>query len=172
MDPVALNNQGATLSNWGQGFGAFATLLYGIQSKRAAEFAAAQLRSNAGQAQAASQRQAYEVDKATQLATSRALAVAAASGGGASDPTVVGMMANLAAEGSYQKEIALYSGDEQARSMRAKADTVEYEGDQTMVNSALTSAGQVAKLRSSILANNATDASLRQRFGGEGPRTG
>jgi hypothetical protein len=172
MDPQTLQYWGSALNTGGQMFGAFSTLLYGMQAKRADDFAASQARVNAGQAQAASQRQAYEVNKQTQLAESRALAVAAASGGGASDPTVVSIIAGLHAEGAYQRSIALYGGDEQARALNAKADALEYEGDSAQWNSILSGGGQLAKATASGFSSQAQGESLLRRFGGDGPRTG
>ena len=90
-----------------------------------AEYESAQLRYNGIQTQAGAQRDAIAVDRETQLNASRALAVAAASGGGASDPTVVRFIASNAADGAYRKALALYEGDDAARSMNMQADGVE-----------------------------------------------
>lgn len=94
----------------------------------AAQYAAAQLRQNAGQAQAASQRTAISQDRNTRYILSQGLAQAAASGGGASDPTVVNAFAQLAGEGAYRRAVALYEGDEKARALNDQADATEYSG--------------------------------------------
>jgi hypothetical protein len=70
---------------------------------------------------AASQRQAAEERRQADLVASRALAVAAASGGGVSDPTVVNIIARTRGEGVYRANVALYEGAERARSMRIEA---------------------------------------------------
>lgn len=101
----------------------------GEQRKEAAEYQARQLEQNAGQAQAAAQRAAAERRREAQLAQSRALAVAAASGGGASDPTVVDIISDLNAEGTYRSMLELYEGDDRARLLRQQAASARYSGE-------------------------------------------
>lgn len=67
---------------------------------------------------AASQRQALEEHRQADLVASRALAVAAASGAGVSDPTVVDIISRTKGEGAYRAAVALYEGEERSRSMR------------------------------------------------------
>ena len=55
-------------------------------------------------------------------ASLRALAVAAASGGGADDPTVVNAIAGIDGEGEYRALTRLYEGDQEALSKEAQAD--------------------------------------------------
>ena len=93
------------------------------------EFEAAQLEQNAGQQIAAAQRSGMEEERKFELMQSRAIALAAASGGGASDPTVVKIISDLAGEGSYRKSIALYQGEENARQMRLAAVARRMEGE-------------------------------------------
>ena len=87
----------------------------------AAEFEAKQADYLAGQSKAAAQREALEQRRAAALIASRALAVAAASGAGASDPTVVDLIGQIYAEGNYRSALALYEGEEQARSYEVSA---------------------------------------------------
>lgn len=75
---------------------------------------AAQLEANAGLERASSQREAIEQRRQSRLAQSRALALAAASGGGASDPTVTNIIADLEGEGEYRALSSLYEGNERA----------------------------------------------------------
>lgn len=82
----------------------------------------------ANEEKASSQREAMEIDRQGRLAISRALAVAAASGGGASDPTVMGIMADLAGETQYRKMIALYGGESAARNLEIGADISRWQG--------------------------------------------
>ena len=70
---------------------------------------------------AASQREALEERRQGELAASRALAVAAASGGGVSDPTVINLLTKAKGEGHYRARVALYEGEARARSMRVAA---------------------------------------------------
>lgn len=94
----------------------------------AAEFEAQQLEQNAGQTVAAAQRQAFETERTGKYAQSRALAVAAASGGGASDPTVMNTIAGLASETAYRKSLDLYQGEERARQLNLSAAASRYSG--------------------------------------------
>ena len=96
--------------------------------KVAADYQAAQLRVNAGQAQAQGQAASVDEMRRSRLIQSRALALAAASGGGASDPTVIHLISNLALEGELARRTQLYNGDERARSLRNQALATEYEG--------------------------------------------
>lgn len=70
---------------------------------------------------AASQRQALEERRQADLVASRALAVAASSGGGVSDPTVVRILSMTKGEGVYRANVALFEGAERARQMRIEA---------------------------------------------------
>jgi hypothetical protein len=101
----------------------------GKAEQRAAEFQAQQLEQNAGQAVAASQRVAEEERRKAQLVASRALAVAAASGGGASDVSVQNIIAEIQGEGTYRAMTALYEGEERARQLRMGAAGKRFEGD-------------------------------------------
>lgn len=82
---------------------------------------AAQLDVQAGQTQASSQRDAIEQRRQARLVQSRALAVAAASGGGADDPGVVNIISDIAGEGEYRAMTALYNGDTEAAGLRGQA---------------------------------------------------
>lgn len=93
-----------------------------------AEYTAAQLRQNAGQMQAAAQRNAISQERNTKYILSQGLAQAAASGGGASDPTVVNAFAQLAGEGAYRKAVALYEGEDKARALKDQASSKLYAG--------------------------------------------
>ena len=97
-------------------------------SARAARVQAAQLRQNAKQQVAAATFAAQEAQREKDLIASRAIALAAASGGGVTDPTVIRILQGIEREGALKTEMALYNGLEEARGMNAKASAVEYEG--------------------------------------------
>ena len=101
----------------------------GRRKQMALDAQAQQLDVNADQAVAASQRTAADELRTAGLAKSRALALAAASGGGASDPTIVNLMARLAGEGEYRSGIALYQGQDKARALHDQANMARYSGD-------------------------------------------
>lgn len=80
------------------------------------EFEAMQADYLAKQAIAFSHKEAFEQRRAAGLLSSRALAIAAASGAGASDQTVVQLISEVNAEGAYRSALAMYEGEESARS--------------------------------------------------------
>jgi hypothetical protein len=108
---------------------------------------AKQLRGEADQLDAAAvadrasaQRTSIEQRRQARLLQSRALAVASASGGGASDPTVVNILARLSGEGEYRALTALYEGEEEARSKEMQARARRQEA-KNVKKAALFSAG-------------------------------
>lgn len=169
---LQFNAAGSGLNLVGLSLGTAGNFMAGLQAQRAAEYQAEQLRINAGQAQASSQREAYEADQKSQLVMSRTLAVAAASGGGASDPTVVNIIAKEAERGAYLRAVALYNGDERARSMLMEADSREYQGKVERLTSTIGAGTAIVKGATNILASQQRGASLYQRFAGDGPQIG
>lgn len=170
-NPTSLNDVGTSIEAGGQITGALSHMEFGRQAAQAASFQAAQLRQNAGQAQASAQRQAFDVDRQSQYIASTALAHAAASGGGASDPTVVNLIARNASEFAYRKAVALYQGDDKARLDNLQADAKEYEGANTKANSDKVGYAQLFSAGTTLMKGSARDASLLQRFGGGGPKS-
>lgn len=102
----------------------------GIVARNMGDFEQQQANINAGQVQAAAQRTAITDDRRTALLASRAQAVAAASGGGATDPTVTDIMGRIAGEGAYRSQLALYEGADSARSLLLKGQLAAAEGRQ------------------------------------------
>lgn len=78
--------------------------------KQGAKFENIQLAAKGKEAFASAQRGALAESKAADLAISRAVAVSAASGGGASDPGVMNIIGNLASEGKTNALSALFEG--------------------------------------------------------------
>lgn len=101
----------------------------GASARNAAEFQQAQYNQRAGQELASSQRQAIEERRKADLAISRARAIAAGSGGSATDPTVMKIYNDLASEGEYNALSALYEGDEAATGLRMQGAAARYEGE-------------------------------------------
>ena len=60
---------------------------------------------------------------------SRAIAVAAASGGGIDDPTIVNLIGDLNAEGEYNIMARLYVGEDKAEGLRHGAEQQTREGE-------------------------------------------
>jgi len=115
------------------------------------QFQAEQARVNAGQAVAASQRDAAEQARQGRLLQSRALALAAAGGGGASDPTIVNIMGSIAGEGAYRSMVSLYKGEEQARALRMEAAARDYDAAAAREGGALREQAYKSAARTGIL---------------------
>lgn len=126
--PAALTVAGTALSAKGARDAGAAERVAGERRQAAAAFEAEQLRQKAGQEIAASQRAALEETRKADLVQSRAIALAAASGAGVSDPTVVSLLARNKGEGAYRAAVALYEGEDRARTLRLNAQTRDYEG--------------------------------------------
>lgn len=104
----------------GGGLSALGTLAAGNSAEKAANFEASQLQRNAGLARAASQRAAIEERRKADLVSSRALAVAAASGGGTGG-NVENILGDIAAEGEYRTLTSLFEGEQQAQGLETAA---------------------------------------------------
>lgn len=105
-----------------------ASIYQGREANKAAKEEAKQLERRAGSERASSQRSAAEQKREARLVQSRALALAASSGAGASDPTIVNMMADIEGEGEYRALTELYVGEERARGDEAAAKARRREG--------------------------------------------
>jgi hypothetical protein len=143
---------------------------YGTLQSQAAQFQSGQLRQQAGQVQAASQRTAWDADQSAKYIASDALAKAAASGGGASDPTVMSTIARIKAEGSYRQQLALYGGNQGARALNLQADAKDFEGTIQQQQSNNAGSASIMQVGSSLLRGYEKDSSLLTRFGLGGPK--
>lgn len=164
--PMALQAGGGILSFLGGEQSAAADELAAARKRAAADFTATQLRSRAGQVVAVAQRGAEEELRRARIVQSRGLAVAAASGGGVSDPTVVRMLGRVAGEGAYRAATVLYSGEESARVMRMQADAANYEGE-------ISAQASEAQAKAARLAGGGglfkSAVSLYSKYGGPNP---
>lgn len=80
-------------------------------------------------AQATAQRGAIEQNRQANLAISRAVAVAAGSGAGASDPTITKLVGNIAGRGQYNALTSLYNGDSEADYYKSVATANTYNAN-------------------------------------------
>ncbi len=157
------------LSAWGQLQGGRSARIAGERQKAAAEFEAIQEEEQAGIALAISQRQAAEEARQGRYQASRALAVAASSGGGVSDPTIINLIARSRGEAVYRSNVALYEGEAQARKLRLQAAATRItgadlaaEGVSRQTGALFSAVGTVAK----------TGLSLYAKYGMKGPVAG
>jgi hypothetical protein len=86
-----------------------------------ARYEAQQLADKAGQEAAAGEQQAIQRQRQADYVSSRGRAVAAASGGGATDPTVLDIDTQLAEQGKYNALTSLYEGMSGARTANQQA---------------------------------------------------
>lgn len=127
----------------------------GAAMQRAAEFEATELRKKADEERAAGQREAMqEREKAARVA-SRATAVAASSGAGVENPTILGLLEDTAAEGEMQAGAKKYASESRARgyldqgamgiwNANQKAASLAAKGDAAFTGSLLEGFGTAA----------------------------
>jgi hypothetical protein len=108
--------------------GVASTVRQGNEQKNQMELLAREREEDATAAQAESQREALLERKKAKNLMSRARAVSAASGAGASDPTVTNILTNIETQGEVNYLNALYSGDTSARGLRSGAATARRTG--------------------------------------------
>ena len=121
--------------------------------KAMAEFEAKQQLQLAGEARREAELQSAEYERQSRILASNALAAAAGSGAGASDPSVVELMSRIIGEGNYRAQLAMYEGEKEARN-RQLAATARRMGASSSA-SALLAEGR-AKTQAGSLAAGAT----------------
>lgn len=132
--------------------------------KAALEFQAKQLESEAGQSRAVGQVQAQDIARQTQLVNSTALARAAASGAGATDPTVLKVMARTSSEGAYRQALAMYEGEAQARMDTMRAQSARFEGDTNVSDAATAKRASNIGAASTVLSGGAKALSMFDKY--------
>ncbi len=158
---------GTVLSHKAQKDQAEALRLQGERRKAEAEFEAKQLDVNAGEAIAVGHRRAADENLKTNLINSSALARAAASGAGASDPTVMNVVSKTAGIGSYRAGVALYEGESQARLDRLRAMALRMGGELGMADALAASGAANKQATATLLTGGAKTASLYSKYWSE-----
>lgn len=100
----------------------------GAAQDASAKMAAIHTENEANQAQAVAQRAAIAERRRARYIRSRALAVAGASGGGVSDPSIQNELARIDTEGDVNFMHALFTGDYSAARLRREAQNMRREG--------------------------------------------
>lgn len=126
---------GSGLSGLGTIIGAAGQLNAGNASMQAAQYSAAQMRQNASQTIAAGTANVQGQMLQTQMLQSRALAVGAASGAGALDPTVVNLVSQIAGYGAYNAGMATYNAQSRAAAQQNEANATVFSGQQAQTAS-------------------------------------
>lgn len=97
------------------------------------------------------------------LAASRATSIAAASGGGALDPTIIDILSGIDTQADENAQSALYSGEERARGLEYGAVIERSHGAGNMyAASAAAQAGANAQSRSLLAAAGAVASPWRK----------
>lgn len=109
--------------------GAVGAIKQGQDAKTQAQAQALALTNKANADAAASQRQAIDYRRQAQYAMSRGQALAAASGAGATDPTVVNILGQISGEGEYRALTSLYTGETGEQNALSDAQASRNEGD-------------------------------------------
>lgn len=146
----------------------------GAVRKQAAELEATTLEQQASNSIGSAQRDMLDLQRQSRLAQSRTIALAAASGGGASSaPTVGKLVGDLAKEGSYNAARALYAGEERGRLMRLQAKELRTMGEFAVVGGNISGSVVEGRAKANELANAGTFVSnaggLYSKYGGRGP---
>jgi hypothetical protein len=123
-----LSGAGTAMSAVGSIMSGNAAAAAGKSQQIAENYQATELRQQAGQDRAVSQVAAINANRTTAFTMSRERALAAASGGGASDPTIIRNEAGIQAQGSYNALTALATGEERARGQETQANAAQYQG--------------------------------------------
>lgn len=100
----------------------------GQDQKFAADSQALQMDAQAKAEQASGQRAYLDQQRQTRFVSSRAQALAAASGAGVSDPTISNLISNISGEGEYRALSSLYQGNVTAQGLQYGADATRREG--------------------------------------------
>ncbi len=134
----------STLGLLSTGLTAAGTLYAGLQAKAGAESEARQLKASGDEEKAIGQRRAKQAHREKDLALSRIQALAAASGGGADDASITGLMQGVEQQGNYNSMLELYQGNAAGNKAYASAAGRRTEGRSAMTGSIVRAAGGVA----------------------------
>lgn len=139
-DPLTI---GAMLTAASGVIGAGATIAGGAQANANAKFEAKQMRARAAEERAIAGRKAMEERRRGRLALSTLQANAAASGAGATDPTVLGLMSDIAGRAEYNALAETWSGEQRARGLMDSAAAAKASGKAAQRGSYLSAAGTI-----------------------------
>jgi hypothetical protein len=134
FDPItattmALTAAGTGMSAMGTLAGGKAAAQAGYAAQQSHEFTARQQEQAAQEGRAVAQRSALEKRREGSLLSSKMLARAAASGGGADDPTVTKIGEDIAGRSEYDALTEMYKGENRARGLLDAAMASRMTGD-------------------------------------------
>ena len=126
--PIALTVASSLLQYKGSQDAARGSRVAGQRQRIAKEAEAGALESKAQQEVAVAQQRSFGETGRAKIIASRVIALSAAGGGGATDPTIINMLADIEGEGAYRAALQVYQGSEEARALRVRASGARYEG--------------------------------------------
>lgn len=130
---------------------------------QAQDYQAAELTQQAGQTRAVAESQEQDSLRKTAYQLSTARAVAASSGAGATDPTVVGIEGQIGAKGNFDALSQMYSGEEKARGLETQSTLDTYQGQQLRIAGAQKQkAGNIGAITTLLSGGN----TLASKYGG------
>lgn len=132
--------------------------------KEAGDFEAKQQEIAAQESSGIAMRAAQDEILKARLVNSTALARAAASGAGASDPTVMAVLARTAGEGSYRAAVAMYEGEAQARLDRMRAAALRYQGDVGVADAEEAAGATMLGVGSTLLTGGIRALSMHDKY--------
>lgn len=135
---------GAVVSAISGVVGAAGAIQQGQAANEAAKFEAQQQEMQGKEEFAASQREADQARKEAELVQSRQQAVAASSGGGAADPTIVRLMTDTAQQGELNAQSSIYGGESRKRGLFDQAMGTRMTGKAALTGSYLGAMGALA----------------------------
>ena len=116
----------------------------GIAANNQAEYEAQQQEMQGKEEFASSQRDAQQQRKEAEIVNSRAQALAAYSGAGASDLTIIKLMTETAGQGEYNAQTSIYGGEQRKRGLFDAAEGTRMSGKSALIGSFLGAAGTLA----------------------------
>jgi hypothetical protein len=122
---------------------AVGTIYGGVQANKAAKVEAKSLQKKGDNELAIGQRQALRARQEKERVLSRQRAVAAASGAGATDPSVEAVMGKTEQEGEYNALLEMYRGQQNRADLYAEAKTRRKEGKSALVGSFIDAGGTI-----------------------------
>lgn len=127
----------------GTAVSAIGTIAAGRAQKQMADHQAAQLEVRAKEERATAQQDALEIARKQRLELSRIQARAAASGFGATDPTVLDLTGEAAEYGTFRQQIARYGGEARAEDLKASAEGERARGAAALQSAGFSAAGTI-----------------------------
>lgn len=125
----------------GTGISAIGQIQAGRQQDAMAEYQAKEMERQAQDKMAVATRDAEQEAKKKDALLSRQVALAASSGGGVQNASVLGILEDTEATGQYNVDTAIYNGQQEAAGLRSQAGATRMEGKANKTGSYLGAAG-------------------------------